>query len=121
MSAISVKIDVIIRHLVLNSDHPFRAEYFNSLIVSVNSSPAVVYCSKSAVVKRQGYHGCIPVTNFLEHWINQNICLCINFYDIRPHEIARHIKIVDGHVQKNSTRGAEIIFGGWGRIAASNP
>ena len=79
-----IKVHMIIRGFVLGSHHPLGTEHLNSLIVSVDGLPAVVYGSEGAVFKGQCYHRSVPIAHFLEYWIDQNV-------RVRPQLVATSI------------------------------
>src|SRR5579864_2410774 len=111
---------MIIRCFVFDRNHPGGPEYFHPLIVAVNSLAAIIYGSQRAIIKRERHNRRVPIMHLLENWIDQYVCLGIDLFDIARHKKASHIKVMNCHVQENSTGGAEVIFWRRSRIATGN-
>jgi hypothetical protein len=100
----AINMNMVILRLVIDRNHSFGAEHFNTLIVFIDSLAAIVYHSERAVFKGQRHRRSVLASDFCEHWVDKNIRSGINLFNVRAHEVARHIEIMNRHVQKTPVR-----------------
>ena len=113
-------VDMGVGVLIADSGHAFGAKYFQALIIAIDGLSAVINGGDRTVFKFQENNSGIDVADFSDCFIHHYISVGVNFPYFTTHNKSGHIKIVDGHIHKHSTRSTEVFHGRRPRITAGD-
>src|SRR5260221_7073208 len=97
-----------VRKVILGARRSFAAKDFNPLVVAIDGFTAVIYGANRTALELQRDQGGIYIPGCANGRINQHPTSGIDFVNLAEQE-ARHVKIMDGHVEEDATRHLHIL------------
>src|SRR5258707_2780085 len=112
--------DGCVRIVVLGLHHPRATKNLGPLVVTVGRAAAVLDRADYPVSKFQNRDGSIHVTNGADRLVHQHARRGVDLFYLAADEKAGHVEVVNGHVQKQSTRDLDVSNRRWRGVATHN-
>ena len=93
---------------VLGGCQTLRAEGFDTLVVAVHGTTAVVDERQSAALVHEYDHRGVDVACLGEGSVDAHRSLRRDLDDLAPGDIARHVEVVDRHVEEDASRHTDV-------------
>src|SRR5258708_7259230 len=108
-----------VRKVILSARRSFAAKDFNPLVVAIDGFTTVINGANRTTLELQRDQGSINIPGCANGWVNHHATSSIDFVNIAQQE-ARHVKILDGHVEEDAARHLHILNRRRGRVAADD-
>ncbi len=105
--------------LVAGRDQSIAEQHFNALVIAIHGLAAVIDAAEHATGKFKVDDAGIQIADLVQGWVEQHISHHLQLCDFAA-QVARHVKIVDGHIQEDTAGCAQILHGRESRIAAGD-
>ena len=98
-----------VRERILRRRHPRRAEHLDALVVAVDGLARVVDRRQAPVLVLEQDHRRVDVVRLAELGVHPYRAARVHLDDLALRDEARHVEVVDGHVEEDPARRAHVL------------